>query len=48
MMGKRVMAKPVSSTVGINDCLPAGQLLRAVDALLDTAFVGRIMAPTTA
>jgi len=39
MMGKRVMAEPVFSTVRINDYLPAGHLLRAVDALLDTAFV---------
>jgi len=45
MMGKRVMAEPVFSTVRINDHLPAGHLLRAVDALLDTAFVRRIMAP---
>jgi len=45
MMGGRVMAEPVFSTVRINDCLPAGHLLRAVDALLDTAFVRGIMAP---
>jgi len=45
MMGKRVMAEPVFSTVRINDYLPAGHLLRAVDALLDTAFVRGIMAP---
>ena len=45
MMGKRVMAEPVFSTVRINDYLPAGHLLRAVDALLDTAFVRCIMAP---
>ena len=45
MMGKRVMAEPVFSTVWIDDHLPAGHLLRAVDALLDTAFVRRIMAP---
>ena len=43
--GKRVMAEPVFSTVRIDDHLPAGHLLRAVDALLDTAFVRRIMAP---
>ena len=45
MMGKRVMAEPVFSTVRIADHLPANHLLRAVDALLDTAFVRRIMAP---
>jgi len=45
MMGKRVMAEPVFSTVQIDDHLPANHLLRAVDALLDTAFVHRIMAP---
>ncbi len=45
MMGKRVMAEPVFSTVRIDDHLPANHLLRAVDALLDTAFVRRIMAP---
>ncbi len=45
MMGKRVMAEPVFATVRINDHLPANHLLRAVDAVLDTAFVRRIMAP---
>ena len=45
MMGKRVMAEPVFSTVRIDDHLPANHLLRAVDALLDTAFIRRIMAP---
>ena len=45
MMGKRVMAEPVFSTVQIDDHLPANHLLRAVDALLDTSFVRRIMAP---
>ena len=45
MMGKRVMAEPVFSTVRIDDHLPANHLLRAVDALLDTPFVRRIMAP---
>jgi len=45
MMGKRVMAEPVFSTVRIDDHLPANHLLRVVDALLDTAFVRRIMAP---
>ena len=45
MMGKRVMAEPVFSTVRIDDHLSAGHLLRAVDALLDTAFVRCIMAP---
>jgi len=45
MMGKRVMAEPVFSTLRIDDHLPANHLLRAVDALLDTAFVRRIMAP---
>ncbi len=45
MTGKRVMAEPVFSTVRIDDYLPANHLLRAVDALLDTAFVRRIMAP---
>ena len=44
-MGKRVMAEPVFSTVRIDDHLPANHLLRAVDALLDTAFIRRIMAP---
>ena len=44
MMGKRVMAEPVFSTVRISDYLPANHLLRAVDALLDTAFIRRIMA----
>jgi len=45
MMGKRVMTEPVFSTVRIDDYLPANHLLRAVDALLDTAFVRHIMAP---
>jgi len=45
MMGKRVMAEPVFSTVRIDDYLPANHLLRAVDALLDTAFVRHILAP---
>ncbi len=45
MMGKRVMAEPVFATVRIDDHLPANYLLRAVDAVLDTAFVRRIMAP---
>ncbi len=45
MMGKRVMAEPVFFTVRIDDHLPANHLLRAVDALLDTAFIRRIMSP---
>jgi len=45
MMGKRVMAEPLFDTVRIDDYLPADHLLRAVDALLDTAFVRSIMAP---
>ncbi len=45
MMGKRVMAEPLFDTVRIDDYLPADHLLRAVDALLDTAFVRGIMAP---
>jgi len=45
MMGKRVMAEPLFDRVRIDDYLPADHLLRAVDALLDTAFVRGIMAP---
>jgi len=43
MMGKRVMTEPLSDTVQIDDYLPADHLLRAVDALLDIAFVRGIM-----
>ena len=39
MMGKRVMAEPVFSTVRNDDHLPAGHLLHMVDALLNAAFV---------
>ena len=45
MMGKRVMAEPLFYTFRLEDHVPADHSLRAVDALLDTAFVRRVMAP---
>ena len=45
MMGKRVMAEPLFYTFRLENHVPANHSLRAVDALLDTAFVRRVMAP---
>ena len=45
MMGKRVMAEPLFYTFRIEDHVPADHSLRAIDALLDTAFIRRVMAP---
>jgi len=45
MIGKRAMAGPLSDTVRIDDYLPADHLLRAVDAMLNTALVRGIMVP---
>jgi hypothetical protein len=45
MMGRRVMAEPLFHTFRLEDHLPGDHPLRAVDALLDTAFVRRAMAP---
>ena len=45
MMGRRVMAEPLFYTFRLDDHVPAAHPLRAVDALLDTAFIRRIMAP---
>ncbi len=45
MMGKRVMAEPLFYTFRLDDHVPADHPLRAVDALLDTAFIRRVMAP---
>ncbi len=45
MMGKRVMAEPLFYTFRLEDHVPADHPLRAVDALLDTAFIRRVMAP---
>ena len=45
MMGKRVMAEPLFYTFRLEDHVPADHPLRAVDTLLDTAFIRRVMAP---
>src|SRR5919206_1269406 len=45
MMGRRVMAEPLFHTFRLEDHVPGDHPLRAVDALLDTAFVRRVMAP---
>ena len=45
MMGKRVMAEPLFYTFRLEDHVPADHALRAVDRLLDTAFIRRVMAP---
>ncbi len=45
MMGKRVMAEPLFYTFRLEDHVPADHPLRAVDMLLDTAFIRRVMAP---
>ncbi len=45
MMGKRMMAEPLFYTFRLEDHVPDDQLLRTVDALLDTAFIRRVMAP---
>src|SRR3954463_15400456 len=52
-MGRRVMAEPLFCPFRLEDPVPGGHPLRArhgpplraVDALLDTAFVRRVMAP---
>jgi len=45
MMGKRVMAEPLFYTFRLEDHVPVDHPLRAVDVLLDTAFIRRVMAP---
>jgi len=45
MMGKRVLAEPLFYTFRLEDHVPADYPLRAVDMLLDTAFIRRVMAP---
>ena len=45
MMGKRVMVEPLFYTFRLEDHVPADHPLHAVDALLDTAFIRRVMAP---
>src|SRR4051794_37056828 len=45
MMGRRVTAEPLFHTFRLEDHVPGDHPLRAVDALLDTAFVRRVMAP---
>ena len=45
MMGKRMMAEPLFYTFRLEDHVPADHSLRAIDALLDTAFIRRVMAP---
>ncbi len=45
MMGKRVMAEPLFHTFRLEDHVPADHPLRAVNALLDTSFIRRVMAP---
>jgi hypothetical protein len=45
MMGQRVMAEPLFYRFRIEDHVPEDHLLRAVDQLLDTAFVRKVMAP---
>ena len=45
MMGMRVMTEPLFYTFRLEDHVPADRAWRAVDALLDTAFVRRVMAP---
>ena len=45
MMGRRVMTEPLFYTFRLEDHVPADHAWRAVDALLDTAFVRRVMAP---
>ena len=44
MMGKQVMAEPLFYTFWLEDHVPAAHPLRAVDALLDTAFIRRVAA----
>lgn len=45
MMGRRVMTEPLFYTFRLEDHVPTDHAWRAVDALLDTAFVRRVMAP---
>src|SRR4051794_36163623 len=45
MMGRRVTAEPLFHTFRLEDRVPGDQPLRAVDALPNTAFVRRVMAP---
>lgn len=45
MMGRRVVAEPLFYTFRLEEHVPGDHPLRAVDALLDTAFVRRVMAP---
>ena len=44
MKGKRVAAEPLFYTFRLEDHVPAGHPLRAVDTLLNTAFIRRVMA----
>ena len=45
MMGRRVLAEPLFYTFRLEDHVPRNHLLRAVDQLLDTAFVRQVMVP---
>ena len=45
MMGRRVMAEPLFHTFRLEGHVPGDPPLRAVDALPDTAFVRRVVAP---
>ena len=45
MMGERVMAEPLFYTFRLEHHVPDDHPLRAVDALWNTAFVRRVMAP---
>ncbi len=45
MMGRRMMAEPLFYTFRLEDHVPSDHPLRAVDMLLDTAFIRRVMAP---
>ena len=45
MVGKRLTAEPLFYAFRLEDHVPANHPLRAVDALLDTSFICRIMAP---
>jgi len=45
MMGRRVMAEPLFYNFRFKDHVPTNHPPRAVDRLLDTGFVRKVMAP---
>ena len=45
MMGRRVMAEPLFHNFRLEDHVPTDHVLRAVDQLLDTGFVRKVMTP---